>query len=347
MTSMSAKTLWLCAGLLGGVLLTLGIQSALREPPVAERAPAGEKAALAELRAERDRAARRAEDAEARLGRLQDEQKRTEESLAEAKAEAKRLREEAAKPAAPEAPSGKPPTDDELMAGVEKFGESLGAIIQGGGEGAKKELRDLIARAGKHGVDLLVAKFEDDATDLQLRAVLAHALAQSGNADAIALLKGVLADPAAGMLELRLATHGLAFSDEDGLDDALLATAHKAADTGARANAAFGLARRKHPEGVDLYAKATDEAFANRDPVAIQYLSGFFLLGDEGLPPMRERLLTYDEPQAVLTLIEVLKMKGDRGALGNLRKLAADEGKPASIRRAAEGAIKALEGAGK
>jgi len=71
--------------------------------------------------------------------------------------------------------------------------------------------------------------------------------------------------------------------------------------------------------------------------------SGFFLLGDEGLPPVRERLLTYTEPQAVITLIELLKQKGDKGAIENLKKLAADEGRPESIRKSAEGALKVLE----
>jgi hypothetical protein len=228
------------------------------------------------------------------------------------------------------------------MKGVETFGASLQAVILGDGEDAKKALRDLFARASDEQVALVVSKFEDDATAIEMRAVLAHALVQSGRPEAVAALTGVLGDPEAGMIELRLATHGLAFSDAEGIDDSLLAVAHKAADTGARANAAFGLARRKHPEGVGLYARATDEAFANRDPVALQYLSGFYLLGDAGLPPMRERLLTYTEPQSVVTIIEILKAKGDMGAIDNLRRLAADEGKPESIRKAADGALKAL-----
>jgi hypothetical protein len=339
-----SKAVWLCGGLAGGVLLTLGIQYALREPEDAARAaPSRESAAMAELRARNERLQEAYETEKVRNDRMQDQLTQQAARVDELNTQLAQLRAGSERPPpAPEAPSKAPPTDDEIMKGVDKFGESLGAIIQGGGEQAKKDLQDLLARAGKHGVELLVAKFEDDATDISTRAVLAHALAQSGNPEAIAELTGILADPEAGMLELRLASHGLAFSDEEGIDDDLLAVAHKATDTGARANAAFGLARRKHAEGVGLYAKATDEAFANRDPVALQYLSGFYLLGDEGLPPMRERLLTYTEPQAVLTLIEILKMKGDKGAVENLKKLAADEGRPESTRKAAEGALKVL-----
>jgi hypothetical protein len=239
-----------------------------------------------------------------------------------------------------------PPTDDEILAQVGSFGEALGDVIRGGlaADRARDELRAMLGRAGKRGIDVLVAKFGDDATDIGQRLAIAHALAQSGSPDAIMALKAVLADPEAGMIELRLATHGLALSDAEGIEDALTETAHRAADTGARANAALGLARRKIAEGVTLYAKATDEAMANRDPVALQYLGGFMLLGDEALPPLRERLLTYTEPQAVITVIELLRGRGDKGAIENLEKLAADAGRPASVRKAAEGALKVLRG---
>jgi hypothetical protein len=343
-----SKAVWLCGALAGGVLLTLGIQYALREPEDAARAApdaavvAEVRRGLAEARAENERLAAALQKAQTDLAAATARTDEFATKLEELGKEIDRVKGEGTPPPAPEAPSKTPPTDDELMKGVETFGESLGAIIQGGGAQAKKDLQELLARAGKHGVEILVAKFEDDATDISMRAVLAHALAQSGNPEAVAALTGILSDPEAGMLEMRLASHGLAFSDAEGIDDALLGVAHKATDTGARANAAFGLARRKHAEGVGLYAKATDEAFANRDPAALQYLSGFYLLGDEGLPPMRERLLSYTEPQAVLTLIEILKMKGDKGAVENLRKLAADEGRPESTRKAAEGAIKVL-----
>ncbi|HEY7513425.1 MAG TPA: HEAT repeat domain-containing protein, partial [Vicinamibacteria bacterium] len=207
------------------------------------------------------------------------------------------------------------------------------------------EIRDLFARGGQPAVDLLVGKFKDPATEIGLRVAIAHALAQSGNKEAVEALKAVLADPAEeDMIQLRLASHGLAFTDAEGVEPALLDAAHRAADTGVRANAAFGLARRKNAEGLALYVKATDEAMANRDPAALQYLGGFMLLGDDALPAMRERLLTYTEPQAVLTLIELIKARGDKGAIENLRKLAADQGQPASVRNSAAGALKTLEG---
>jgi hypothetical protein len=332
------KTIWLCAGLAGGVFLTLGIQHALREPEQAARAaPSREPAVVAELRRDNEDLRATVAIEKARADQFQ-------KDLEAAKRDqAVGLRPAKDTPPAPDAPSDTPPTDDELMKGVETFGASLGEIMQGRGEEARKELRDLLARAGEHGIELLVAKFGDDATDIGLRVAIAHALAQSGDPGAIEWLKTTVSDPEAGMLELRLASHGLAFSDAEGIDNALLAVAHKTADTGARANAAFGLARRKNPEGLALYLKATDEALANRDPAALQYLGGFTLLGDDALPALRERLLTYTEPQAAITLIEILKGRGDRGAVETLRKLASDEGRPASVRKAAEGAIKALE----
>jgi hypothetical protein len=346
------KAAFFLGGLLAGALLAVGVQQALKEPEDPGRAATDRKALLDAQEAMRRfqqqldaSAAQRVEDAR-RAAQVQAERDKLAEEVERLRRSPGGAEPEETPGAAPPAP-GAPPTDDEIMKGVGKFGAALQQVFLGQGEEAKKEIRDLLARAGKHGIDLLVAKFEDDATGIELRVTVAHALAQSGSPEGIAALTKVLADPEAEMLELRFATHGLAFSDAEGIDDDLLATAHRATDTGARANAAFGLARRKHPEGVGLYAKATDEAMANRDPVALQYLSGFYLLGDEALPPMRERLITYTETQAVVTLIEILKGRGDKGALENLRKLAADEGRPLSVRKSAEGAIKVLEGGGK
>lgn len=343
------RTLWLCAGLLGGVLLTLGIRHALKRPEEAPRAKAGHKAPaearedvlrlqmeLDKAEVEKAKAVQEGMEALARIHQLLEDN----EELRRRVGPAREPPGAAAPPSAPAAP----PTDEEIMKAVGDFGAALGEIMQGGGEEAKKDIRDLFARGGRPAVDLLVAKFEDDATDIGLRVAIAHALAQSGNQGAIASLTGVLADPEAGMLELRLASHGLAFTDAEGIDDSLLRVAHQASDTGARANAAFGLARRKNPEGIGLYMKATDEALANRDPTALAYLGGFTLLGDDALPLLRERLLTYTEPQAAITLIEILKARGDKGAVENLRKLAADAGRDASIRKSAEGALRVLEG---
>jgi len=238
----------------------------------------------------------------------------------------------------------RPPTEDEILAEVDAFGKQLGSILFGGGEAAKERIREFIARGGKPTVDFMVEKLEDSATEIGVRSAIAHALAQSENEHALAALESILADPDADMIQLRIASHALAFSDADGIEDSLLAIATRPADTGARANAAFGLARRGNAEGLALYVKATDEAMANRDPAGLQYLGGFMLLGDEALPAMRERLLTYEEPQAVLLLIELIKKKHDTGAIETLKKLAADESRPSTLRTAAEGAIKALGG---
>lgn len=344
------KAVWLCAGIAGGVLLTLGIQYALDGPT-----PARTSATAKSLADAQEKVGQLERDLDALREIVDEVRHQKDEALIKA-SEVLALNEELVKQlerfrqpdgkeaeGTPTTVPGTPPTDDEIMRGVERFGAALGEILQGTGEQATKDLRALLARAGERGVELLVAKFEDDATGIDTRVALAHALAQSGSPEATTALTKVLEDPEAGMLEVRLASHGLAFSDAEGIDDTLLAVAHRTADTGARANAAFGLARRKHPEGVGLYAKATDEAMANRDPAALQYLQGFYLLGDAGLPAMRERLLTYTEPQAVLTLVEILKLKGDKGAIENLRKLAADEARPAGTRKAAEGALKVLE----
>ena len=76
--------------------------------------------------------------------------------------------------------------------------------------------------------------------------------------------------------------------------------------------------------------------------MAIGYLQGFALLGEKALPAMRERLLTYQEPQALITLIELVKRAKDKGAIENLEKLAYDSSRPVDIQKAAEGALQAL-----
>ena len=115
-------------------------------------------------------------------------------------------------------------------------------------------------------------------------------------------------------------------------------------DRGARANAAFGLARRGHDEGFEIYAKATDEAFEAKDPEALQYLGGFMLLGNDGLPAVRERLTTYTGRQARLVLIEVVRSNKDREAIPALRALVDDPDTDKSVRDNAEKAIKEIEG---
>jgi hypothetical protein len=274
---MGPKAISLCAGLVGGVLLTLAVQYALEKPVQAPRA-APPDPLITKLLADQAEGERRVADATERARAAEAELAAREAANEAATRELEELRRRLApkEVAGAEAPRPTaPPTGEELLKGVGEFGSALGQVIQGQGEEAKAKLRELFARGGQAAVDLLVGKFEDPATEIGLRVAIAHALAQSGNEEAIAALKAVLADPAEeDMIKLRLASHGLAFTDAEGVEPALLDAAHRAADTGVRANAAFGLARRRSPEGLALYVKATDEAMANRDPAALQYLGG-------------------------------------------------------------------------
>jgi hypothetical protein len=144
------------------------------------------------------------------------------------------------------------------------------------------------------------------------------------------------------MMDQRFAAHGLAFSPAEGLVPFITERARNLTEEGARANLAFGLARRGVAEGVTLYAEITDAAFERKDAIAVGYLSGFALMGEKGKPLIRERLLTYEDKQAVLLLIEFVKGSKDKGAIENLEKLAYDSSRPVDIQKAAEGALKAL-----
>jgi HEAT repeat protein len=172
--------------------------------------------------------------------------------------------------------------------------------------------------------------------------VLAHAFAQSGDPLALKALEDTLKDPDRGLIDHRVAAHGLAFTDLESVVPTLRQTAKEDPDQGARANAAFGLARRGDSEGMALYAAATDEAFEKRDPAAIQYLSGFALLGKKAVPVMRERLSTYEDKQAKIVLIELLKDQKDVESVPVLRKLAADSETDPDVRKAAEQALTEL-----
>ncbi|MHC4225328.1 MAG: hypothetical protein ACYSUN_15165, partial [Planctomycetota bacterium] len=149
-------------------------------------------------------------------------------------------------------------------------------------------------------------------------------------------------DPDSTMMDQRFAAHGLAFSPAEGLVPFITERARNLTEEGARANLAFGLARRGVAEGVTLYAEITDAAFERKDAIAVGYLSGFALMGEKGKPLIRERLLTYEDKQAVLLLIEFVKGSKDKGAIENLEKLAYDSSRPVDIQKAAEGALKAL-----
>lgn len=335
---MGSKLAWLAAGAAAGVVCTLLVQLASRPETGtthAEPSDRTESVRLAELMRENERL-------RAETEALRREARELTEEVARHAAE-QAAGEEAPAPQDDEtAGEQAPPTDEEIQAELAAFGEAFGAILRGGGEEAKQRLREFLGRGGEPVIARLVEMFEDDKTGLGPRSLIAHALAQSGDPAALEALKSKLRDPDAGMLMHRLASHGLAFSDAEGLDTILSLTAHKAADPGARANAAFGLARRGNEEGIPLYMAMVDEAIEKGDPAGLQYLGGVALLGKKAYPAMRERLLTYEEPQALLVLIEVLKARGDKEAIPNLEKLAYDSSRPVSIQRSAEAAVKVL-----
>lgn len=267
-----------------------------------------------------------------------------EQALDEATAALKKISREAAPEPEheDEAAAAGPLTEEELDAEMGAFGGELSGLLLGSNNKAKERIARLMERDGPGLVKELVTRFQDDAIDIGAKLTIAHALAQTGDPKAMETLGGALRDPDAGMMLHRLASHGLAFTDAEGSEAILLQAAHKHDDSGVRANASFGLARRGNPEGVKLYGRATDEAFENGDPAALQYLSGFALLGEKAYPAVRERLLSYKDPQAVLVLINTVQTSKDMGAVENLRKLAYDSAQPVSIQKAAQGALKAL-----
>jgi hypothetical protein len=236
-----------------------------------------------------------------------------------------------------------PPTEQEVLAALTKFAGSLQASILGDDKSAFEEWRAFAKRGGKELIDRLIAEVNDDEMGFQRRVIRAHALAQTLDPRALEALSKPLKDPDATMLELRSSSHALAFAGTDAVVPILEQTARHCSDIGARANAAFGLARRGREEGYVLYMDATDAAFEKKDPAAIQYLSGFFLLGEKAYPYVRERLRTYTDPQAKLFLIEILKGKNDTGAIPHLKSLLEDPNQDEGTRKAAEAAIRVLE----
>ena len=236
-----------------------------------------------------------------------------------------------------------PPTDDEILAALTKFAGSLQASILSDDKSGFEEWREFAKRGGKELIDKLIAEVNDDEMGFQRRVIRAHALAQTLDPRAIEALSKPLKDPDATMLELRSSSHALAFAETDAVVPILEQTARHCSDIGARANAAFGLAQRGREEGYVLYMDATDAAFEKKDPAAIQYLSGFFLLGEKAYPYVRERLQTYTDPQAKLFLIEILKGKNDTGAIPHLKALLEDPNQDEGTRKAAEAAIRVLE----
>ena len=307
----------------------LRTERAGRESPRAE--PRGVELAEAQRALEEERGKRA--DAERKLVAYREAEAKVEEPVAQPEPEAQ--------------PQPKPvgaPTDDEIRAAVEAFAGQLQNVIVGreSGEQAAAALRAVLDRATPEQIRKMIDRLKDDSEDMGARIVLAHALGQSARPEAIAALKGQLEDSGAGLMMHRFASHALAFSPAEGIEPFMLQTARTFPDRGVRANISFGLNRRGVAEGVDLYFAATDEAFAESDPAALQYLGGITLMGERAHPYMRDRLLTYKSEQALLVLINIAKGSGDEGSIPNLEKLAYDTSQPASIQKAAQGALKVL-----
>ncbi len=233
-------------------------------------------------------------------------------------------------------------TDEDIAKGLKRFGARFGQVLRGKGKKAVEELRELIKRGGPRVLEQVTKAWQDASGDFTRRVIAAHILAQSGDPAALEKLSSTLRDPDQGMIEHRIASHALAFSDAEGLEPLLLEVARNHKEAGASANAAFGLARRGVEEGIGLYMAATDQAFDEGQPEAIGYLSGLPLIGEKAKPYVRERLLTYKNETALLSLIEIVKSFKDEKALEQLNKLAYDASRPVSIQNAAKGAIKAL-----
>lgn len=233
-------------------------------------------------------------------------------------------------------------TDEQIEAGLESYAKSLKKVIVGKGKDVIAELRALIKKAGPRVIAKVRKEWEDSSAGVRKRLIAAHILAQSGDPESLELIKSTVRDPDRGMIDHRLAAHALAFADVEGLEPLLTEIARNGKEPGVRANASFGLARRGVEEGIGLYMSATDDAFDEGQPEAIGYLSGLTLLGEKVNPYVRERLLSYTNETAVISLIEITKVNKDTGAIGALQKLAYDASRSISIQKAAKGAIEAL-----
>jgi hypothetical protein len=319
-----------------------------REERNGDRNPRGAAPGVAEAKAELDQTQRALEEERAKRRALEVEvdKLRNETPAEPVVAKPAKPDEECADPECNETPPEPgPPTDEEIKQGIQAYGQNLHAFIVGEPEGlrAADKLREILRRATDEQIAKLGEMFLDETADLGRRVMVAHAMGQSARPAALDVLKTQMLDPDSGMLLQRFASHALAFSPAEGLEGALLQAARDSTDSGVRANSAFGLIRRDVPEGPALYAEATDAAFENGDPEAMQYLGGFALMGSKGLPYLRERLTTYEKPQARLLIIALLKDRGDRESLSLLHKLAYDASQPTAIQKAAKGAIEVLQ----
>ncbi len=341
---MSPRTLTFIAGLVIGGVVTLVAARLMVSDPDDRESPE-----VARLLAENS-------DFEQQLGALEDtlEKERTahrEELLAAAETAERHDPAEFVRPdpmiedepAAADPPAaGGPPTGKEITAAMRKFGSRLQSIILGRGGEAVAEIRELFARIDAKDLQKIIERYGEE-DDMQIKIVMAHALAQSGRPEAIEALRKIVLDPNRAFTDRRFVAHGLAFVDDPELQPLLLEIGRNDPDRGARANASFGLARAGSEEGLSLYAAATDEAFREKDPAAMQYLSGFYLLGDKALPLVRERLETYEDPQSRLMLIQLVKKGKDLESIAILHRLASDPDAGQAVQEEARKAIEAIE----
>jgi len=260
-----------------------------------------------------------------------------EETIAEMKSEA----------AVPEVEVEKPGKKEAGYADLEEALGQLGAGFQshilGTDKELAKEIQDLFAAASPEDVQKMIDTFRE-ADDLGKKTVMAHFLGMSHHPEALKALEEIVRNRESNLMDRRVASHGLAFSGNEEAKPLLLEMAKHDPDRGTRANSAFGLDRMGDPQGVPLYFKAMDEAFAEKDPVAVQYLGGISLMGDRALPAARERLTKYSDWQAKIALIHYIQSRKDKDSVNVLSALARDETQTAAVRKAAEGAIKTIEG---
>lgn len=246
-------------------------------------------------------------------------------------------------PAEPEVPAaGGPPTMEEIAVAMRDFRGQLEKIIRGTGDEAAAELREFFARVDGEAMAKVLERYEQE-DNMQAKLIMSHVLAQSGRPEAIARLREIILDQNVAFTDRRLVSHGLAFVGDPALEPLLLEVGRNDPDRGVRANASFGLARTGSEEGLSLYAAATDEAFREKDPAAIEYLSGFSLLGEKALPQIRERLVTYEDPQSRMVLIQLVKKQKDRESLPILQQLERDPKAGQAVQEEARKAIDAIE----
>lgn len=325
-------------GVVAGYLLS-------KDEPV-EKAPEKDPALLeqriADLERDRDQQAERVADLEERLeaaqGDLAAERTKAinlEETIAE-------LNKAAAAPEPEVVDPKKPPTYEELKKAIDGFGKHFQARMLGGAEKEEAALKALLQRADDETFKKLMKEF-DDSTSIGEKLFAAHILGISERPEAIKHLEEIVNNAENPMMDRRMAAHGLAFSRAEGLDPSLTKIAEEDPDRGVRANAAFGLYRRGNDRGIELYFKAADEAFEAKDPLASAYVQGLLIMDKRALPAARERLTKYKDWQTRVIIIEYIKGQKDRDSLEALRRIAEDQEENASLRKAAEGAIKAIE----